>query len=66
MYNAPRAATIICKSQEGKLFALDRITFSQIVKQAAMRKRELYENVISNVDLFKDMSSYEKYLSFLS
>lgn len=48
MYNAPRAATILAKG-EGKVFALDRITFSQIVKQAAMKKRELYQSVISNV-----------------
>ena len=59
MYNAPRAATIVSKG-EGKLFALDRITFSQIVKQAAMKKRELYQNVISNVEIFHDLSSYEK------
>lgn len=38
MYNAPRAATIKSKT-DGTLFALDRITFSQIVKQAAIRKR---------------------------
>lgn len=60
MYNAPRAATIICKGDDCKLFALDRITFSQIVKQAAMKKRELYQSVVSNVELFKELSSYEK------
>lgn len=61
MYNAPRAATIICKGGEGKIFALDRITFSQIVKGAAMKKRELYQTVISSVELFKDLNSCEKY-----
>jgi cAMP-dependent protein kinase regulator len=60
MYNAPRAATIICKGDEGKIFALDRITFSQIVKGAAMKKRELYQTVISSVELFKDLNSCEK------
>ncbi len=38
MYNAPRAATIISKGC-GKLYALDRIAFSQIVKAAAVKKR---------------------------
>lgn len=38
MYNAPRAASIVAKTN-GKLFELDRMTFSQIVKQAAIRKR---------------------------
>lgn len=51
MYNAPRAATIKSKT-DGTLFALDRITFSQIVKQAAIRKRELYQSVISTVGIF--------------
>ena len=48
MYNAPRAATIISKGS-GKMYALDRITFSQIVKAAAVRKRELYQNVMAKV-----------------
>lgn len=51
MYNAPRAASIIAKTN-GKVFELDRMTFSQIVKQAAVRKRELYDKVISSVDIF--------------
>ena len=38
MYNAPRAATIVAKNA-GKLFCLDRVTFSQIVKLAAIKKR---------------------------
>jgi len=31
MYNAPRAASIMCKT-EGKLFALDRQTFKNVVQ----------------------------------
>ncbi len=38
MYNAPRAATIVSQG-DGKLYALDRIAFSQIVKTAAIKKR---------------------------
>ena len=38
MYNAPRAATIRVKTT-GKLFSLDRKTFSQVVKEASMRRR---------------------------
>ena len=34
MYNAPRAATIIAKT-EGKLYGLDRSTFNHIVQEAA-------------------------------
>lgn len=61
MYNAPRAATIISKGV-GKTFALDRVTFSQIVKQSAIKKRELYQSVISSVNIFAELSSHEKYL----
>lgn len=38
MYNAPRAATIITKTP-GKLYLLDRITFSQASKTATARRR---------------------------
>ena len=60
MYNSPRAASIIAKT-DGKVFELDRITFSHIVKQAAMNKRELYQKVIASVDLFSELNEYEKY-----
>jgi cAMP-dependent protein kinase regulator len=60
MYNAPRAATIICK-EPGKLYSLDRITFSQVVKQAAFKKRELYKNVIDKIEVFSSINAVEKY-----
>lgn len=59
MYNAPRAATIISKGP-GKMYALDRITFSQIVKAAAVRKRELYQNVMAKVEIFSELNTVEK------
>ena len=34
LYNAPRAATIKCKSAQAELWALDRNTFTYIVKTA--------------------------------
>lgn len=40
MYNAPRAATIVSKGN-GKLYALDRQTFINIVQEAAIKKRKL-------------------------
>ncbi len=39
MYNAPRAATIKCKTV-GKLYGLDRSTFTNIIQEAAMKKRK--------------------------
>lgn len=59
LYNAPRAATIISKT-ESILLGLDRETFNHIVKDAASKKREKYENFLSKVDLLHDMSPYER------
>jgi cAMP-dependent protein kinase regulator len=45
LYNAPRAATIIADS-DSLLWSLDRQTFNHIVKGAASKKREKYENFL--------------------
>ncbi len=45
MYNAPRAATIRVKTP-GKLFTLDRQTFSSVVKEANIRRREMLQTVV--------------------
>lgn len=39
LYNAPRAATIIAKT-DSAVWALDRDTFNNIVKDAAIKKRQ--------------------------
>jgi cAMP-dependent protein kinase regulator len=39
LYNAPRAASIIAKT-DCVLFALDRFTFNNIVKDAAIKRRD--------------------------
>eukprot|EP01017_Pseudomicrothorax_dubius_P015467 TRINITY_DN1781_c0_g2_i1.p1 TRINITY_DN1781_c0_g2~~TRINITY_DN1781_c0_g2_i1.p1 ORF type:complete len:377 (-),score=133.11 TRINITY_DN1781_c0_g2_i1:170-1300(-) len=59
LYNAPRAATIIAKS-DCVLFALDRECFNGIVKDAASKKREKYEGFLSRVELLQAMDPYEK------
>jgi len=58
LYNAPRAATIIAKS-DCLLWALDRETFNNIVKDAAMKKREKYENSLKQVDILQTIDPYE-------
>ena len=50
LYNAPRAATIIAKT-DSTLFSLDRQTFNHIVKDAASKKREKYEAFLAKVEI---------------
>jgi len=52
LYNCPRAATIRGKT-DSILFSLDRETFNHIVKDAAAKKREYYENFLAKVELLK-------------
>ncbi|CAK85233.1 unnamed protein product (macronuclear) [Paramecium tetraurelia] len=59
LYNAPRAASIQSKTNS-VLFALDRQTFNHIVKDAAMRKREKYVNVLKQIELLSMMDPYER------
>lgn len=59
LYNAPRAATIKA-STDCVLFSLDRETFNHIVKDAASKKREMYESFLQKVDLLKDTDPYER------
>ena len=59
MYNAPRAATIRVKT-EGKLFTLDRQTFSQVVKTASSRRRALFQEILSKIELFDELDTTEK------
>lgn len=57
MYNAPRAATIKVKTP-GKIYSLDRITFSSIVKSAVTKKRKIYKKVIESIDIFADFNEH--------
>ena len=59
LYNAPRAATITAKT-DCFLWVLDRNTFNYIVKDAAARKREKYEEFLKSVQLLSSMDHYER------
>ena len=59
LYNTPRAATIIAKT-DGNSWFLDRQTFNFIVKEAASKKRQEYEDFLGEIHLLKDVNPYEK------
>ena len=59
LYNAPRAATIRAISEEVITWVLDRETFNNIVKDAAQKKREKYENFLKKVEILSTIEPYE-------
>lgn len=59
LYNAPRAASIQAETAS-VLFALDRESFNHIVKDAAVKKRERYEEFLVKVELLQSMDPYER------
>ena len=59
LYNAPRAATITAKT-DSVCWELDRATFNHIVKDAAQKKRDKYEDFLSSVEILQSMDSNER------
>ncbi|CAJ1433099.1 unnamed protein product [Effrenium voratum] len=59
LYNCPRAASV--EAKEGcVLWQLDRDTFNHIVKEAAEKKRQRYDNFLAKVPLLSSMDAYER------
>lgn len=59
LYNAPRAASIQAVT-DSVLFALDRPTFNNIVKDAEVKRRERFETILSKIELLNSMDPYER------
>ncbi|KAK4470938.1 hypothetical protein MN116_005660 [Schistosoma mekongi] len=59
MYNTPRAATILAKT-EGVLWAMTREVFRSIVLKKAFEKRCLYEELLNQVPILESLSVYER------
>ena len=60
MYNSPRATSIVT-SQPGKLLVLDRSVFSQVLKVAACRKRDIIKTAVEKVELLKAIQPELRY-----
>ena len=50
---------MICKSN-CVLFKLDRDTFNNIVKDAAIKRREQYNDLFARIELLSTMDTFEK------
>jgi cAMP-dependent protein kinase regulator len=59
LYNCPRAANIYAK-EASVVYALDRECFNGIVKESTIKKRELYDEFLSKVDLLQELEPYER------
>lgn len=59
LYNAPRAASIKALS-DSVLWALDRHTFNFIVKEAVIKRREVYCTFLSKITLLDTLNQEEK------
>lgn len=59
MYNAPRAASIISEGSS-VCFSLDRDTFNNIVKGAAIKRRNVFEEFLAKIDILADLEPYER------
>jgi len=59
LYNCPRAASVQSKG-DSVCWQLDRDTFSNIVKEAAQKKRERYDAFLAKVPLLSGMDQYER------
>lgn len=59
LYNTPRAASVLA-SEKVVLWQLDRETFNHIVRDAASKRRERYEEFLKNVPILSTMEAYER------
>lgn len=58
LYNAPRAATIVSKTN-CVLWALNRNCFNAIIRNSAIRKRGEYERFLQSVEILQTINQYE-------
>ncbi|KAH3902796.1 probable cAMP-dependent protein kinase regulatory subunit [Saccharomycodes ludwigii] len=59
MYNSPRAATVIAKT-DCILWSLDRLTFRKILLGGSFKKRVLYDEFLKSVPILKSLTTYDR------
>jgi len=59
LYNCPRAANVVAKDS-CICWQLDRETFNNIVKEAAVKRRNKYDTFLKSVTLLNSLEAYER------
>jgi len=59
LYNCPRAANVVAKDS-CICWQLDRETFNNIVKEAAVKRRNKYDTFLQSVTLLSSLAAYER------
>jgi len=59
IYGTPRAATVIAKTHV-KLWCIDRATYRRLLMGSTMRKRKLYDEFLSKVQILADLDKWER------
>jgi cAMP-dependent protein kinase regulator len=60
MYNCPRAASIIAKT-DCSVWGMDRMTFRAVIMNDAKQKRDMYDDFLSKVNLLESLDDYERH-----
>lgn len=60
IYGTPRAASIKCKSDLLVLWGLDRASYRRILMGNTMKKRKMYDDFLSNVEILSTLDSFER------
>uniref|UniRef100_A0A8R1I3U2 cAMP-dependent protein kinase regulatory subunit n=1 Tax=Caenorhabditis japonica TaxID=281687 RepID=A0A8R1I3U2_CAEJA len=59
IYGTPRAATVIAKT-DVKLWAIDRLTYRRILMGSVTKKRKMYDEFLSKVQILADLDQWER------
>mmetsp|Transcript_17686 Transcript_17686/g.62267 ORF Transcript_17686/g.62267 Transcript_17686/m.62267 type:complete len:387 (-) Transcript_17686:165-1325(-) len=59
MYDAPRAATVTATS-DVKAWAIDRVSFKQVMMGTTTKKRDLYKSFLEGVELLSTLTEKER------
>lgn len=59
IYGTPRAATVVAKT-DVKLWAIDRLSYRRILMGSVMRKRKMYDEFLSKVQILADLDKWER------